>query len=40
MSQEQKEKESGREEEEGELAYEPQSPYYSLVHLPEFLEDE
>ena len=37
--QEQKE-ELGREEEEGELAYEPHSPYYSPVHLPEFYEDE
>ena len=36
----QKEEELGREEEEGELAYEPHSPYYSPVHLPEFYEDE
>ena len=37
LNQGQKEKESGREEEEeGELAYEPHSPYYSLVHSPEF----
>ena len=36
----QKEEELGREEEEGKLAYEPHSPYYSLVHLPEFYEDE
>ena len=40
LDQEQKEKESGREEEEGELAYEPHSPYYSPVHLPEFYEEE
>ena len=36
----QKEEESGREEEEGELAYEPHSPYYLPVHPPEFYEDE
>ena len=36
----QKEEELGREEEEGELAYEPHIPYYSLVHPPEFYEDE
>ena len=36
----QKEEESGKEEEEGELAYETCSPYYSPVHLPEFYEDE
>ena len=35
----QKEEELGREEE-GELTYEPHSPYYSSVHLPEFYEDE
>ena len=40
LDQEQKEEQSGREEEEGELAYEPHSPYYSLVHPPEFYEDE
>ena len=40
LDQEQKEEESGREEEEGELAYEPHSPYYSPVHPPEFHEDE
>ena len=40
LDQEQKKEESGREEEEGELAYEPHSPYYSSVHLPEFYEDE
>ena len=40
LDQEQKEEELGREEEEGELAYEPHSPYYSPVHLPEFYEDE
>ena len=28
------------EEEEGELVYEPHSPYYSPVHPPEFYEDE
>ena len=39
LDQEQKE-ELGREEEEGELAYEPHSPYYSPVHLPEFYEDQ
>ena len=38
LNQEQKEEESGREE--GELAYEPHSPYYSPVHPPEFYEDE
>ena len=27
-------------EEEGELAYEPHSPYYSPVHPPEFYEDD
>ena len=27
-------------EEEGELVYEPHSPYYSPVHLPEVYEDE
>ena len=27
-------------EEEGELVYEPHSPYYSPVHPPEFYEDE
>ena len=36
----QKEEELGREEEEGELAYEPHSPYYSPVHPPEFYEVE
>ena len=35
----QEQKELGREEE-GELAYEPHSPYYSPVHPPEFYEDE
>ena len=36
-----KEKELGREEdEEGELVYEPHSPYYSPVHPPKFYEDE
>ena len=40
LDQEQKEEESGREEEGGELAYEPHSPYYSLVHPAEFYEDE
>ena len=40
LDQEQKEEESGREGEEGELAYEPHSPYYSPVHLREFYEDE
>ena len=30
----------GEKEEEGELAYEPHSPYYSPVHLPKFYEDE
>ena len=39
INQEQKEEESVREEE-GELAYEPHSPYYSPVHPPEFYEDE
>ena len=39
LNQEQKEEESGREEE-GELAYEPHNPYYSPVHPPEFYEDE
>ena len=38
--QKQKEEGSGREEEEGELAYEPHSPYYSPFHLPELYEDE
>ena len=36
----QKEEELDKEEEEGELAYEPHSPYYSSVHPPEFYEDE
>ena len=41
VNQGEKEKELGREEEEeGELAYEPHSPYYSPVHPPEFYEDE
>ena len=40
LNQEQKEEELGREEEEGELACEPHSPYYSPVHPPEFYEDE
>ena len=40
LNTEQKEEELGREEEEGELAYEPHSPYYSPVHLPVFYEDE
>ena len=40
LYQEQKEEGSGREGEEGELAYEPHSPYYSPDHLPEFYEDE
>ena len=41
LNQEWKEEESGREEEEeGELAYEPLSPYYSPVHPPEFYGDE
>ena len=40
LDQEQKEEESGREEEEGELTYEPHIPYYSPVHPPEFYEDE
>ena len=40
LDQKQKEEESGREEEEGELDYEPHSPYYSLVHPPKFYEDE
>ena len=40
LNQEQKEEKVGREEEEGELAYEPHSPYYSPVHPPEFYEDE
>ena len=31
-----KEKESDKEEEEGEVAYKPHSPYYSPVHPPEF----
>ena len=31
---------SQKEEEEGELAYEPHSPYYSPVHPPEFYGDE
>ena len=39
LNQEQKEEELGREEE-GELAYEPHSPYYSPVYPPEFYEDE
>ena len=30
----------GEKEEEGELAYEPHSPYYSPVHPPKFYEDE
>ena len=35
-----KEKELGREEEEeGELAYEPHSPYYSPVHPPKFISE-
>ena len=38
--QEQKQEELGREEEEGELAYEPHSPYHSPVCPPEFYEDE
>ena len=38
LNQEHKEEESDREE--GELAYEPHSPYYSPVHPPEFYEDE
>ena len=29
-----------QEEEEIELAYQPHSPYHSLVHQPEFYEDE
>ena len=40
LDQEQKEEEPGREEEEGELAYEPHSPYYSPVHPAKFYEDE
>ena len=40
LDQEQKEEELGRGEEEGELAYESHSPYYSPVHLPTFYEDE
>ena len=40
LNQEQKEEELGREEEEGELAYESHSPYYSPVHPPEFYEDD
>ena len=40
LNQEQREEELGREEEEGELAYEPHSPYYSSVYPPEFYEDE
>ena len=40
LDQEQKEEELGREEEEGELAYEPHIPYYSLVHPSKFYEDE
>ena len=40
LNQEWKEEESGREEEEGELAYEPHSPYCSPVHPPEFYGDE
>ena len=39
LDKEQKEEKLGREEEEGELAYEPHSPYYSPVHPPEFFED-
>ena len=31
---------SQEEKEEGELVYEPHSPYYSPVHPPEFYEDE
>ena len=33
------EKELDKEEEEGEVAYKPHSPYYSPVHPPEFYED-
>ena len=40
FDQEKKEEEYGREEEEGELAYEPHSPYYSQAHPPEFYGDE
>ena len=41
LNQGQKEEDLGREEEEeGELAYEPHSPYYSPVHPTEFYEDE
>ena len=40
LDQEQKEEQLGREEDEGELVYEPHNPYYSPVHLPEFYEDE
>ena len=40
LDEKQKEEELGREEEKGELAYEPHSPYYSPVHLPEFYENE
>ena len=41
VNQGEKEEELGREEEEeGELAYEPHSPYYSPVHPPKFYEDE
>ena len=41
VNQGEKEKESGREEEEErELAYEPHSPYYSPLHPPKFYEDE
>ena len=40
LNQGEKEEELGREEEEGELAYGPHSPYYSPVHPPEFYEDE
>ena len=40
LDQEQKEEELGREEEEGELAYQPHSPYYSPVHPQKFYEDE
>ena len=36
----QKEEESDKEEEKGELAYIPHSPYYSPVHPPEFYKDE
>ena len=33
-------KQAKKRKEEGELAYEPHSPYYSPVHPPEFYEDE